>query len=202
MPDRGDYRSGWGKYRPFNDTAHLTFFKTFFQPFYCLTFSQISLAWFHYTAQWRACLYPENNERRNIAWSDKNSARGEQYLEPVLKEKVLIDARKIKRAVVAEPILSRREIEVLQFIASNLTSQQTADKLFVSKRTIDNHRQNLMMKLDVKNGAALIKKAIQLCLIKWSSHFHKLPHQRAPFACYRDIVHPGWQCAHIHFSLH
>jgi len=90
---------------------------------------------------------------------------GEQYLEPVLKEKVLVDALQAKRQVYADPILSRREKEVLQFIAANLTSQQIADKLFVSKRTIDNHRLNLMVKLDVKNGAALIKKAIQLGLI-------------------------------------
>ena len=90
---------------------------------------------------------------------------GDQYLEPVLKEKVLIDALQAKKDFAAAPILSRREKEVLQYIATNLTSQQIADKLFVSKRTIDNHRLNLMLKLDVKNGAALIKKAIQLGLI-------------------------------------
>jgi len=90
---------------------------------------------------------------------------GEQYLEPVLKEKVLIDALQAKRQGSVAPILSRREKEVLQHIAANLTSQQIADKLFVSKRTIDNHRLNLMVKLDVKNGAALIKKAIQMGLI-------------------------------------
>ena len=90
---------------------------------------------------------------------------GKQYLEPVLKEKILVDALQSRR-VSSTPILSRREKEVLQFIAANLTSQQIADKLFVSKRTIDNHRLNLMMKLDVKNGAALIKKALQLGLVE------------------------------------
>ena len=92
--------------------------------------------------------------------------KGDQYLEPVLKEKVLIDAFQAKKDFAATPILSRREKEVLQYIATNMTSQQIADKLFVSKRTIDNHRLNLMVKLDVKNGAALIKKAIQLGFIK------------------------------------
>ena len=91
---------------------------------------------------------------------------GEQYLEPVLKEKMAADALQIKNDSRAEPILSRRETDVLQYIASNLTSQQIADKLFVSKRTIDSHRLNLMMKLDVKNGAALIKKAILLGLVE------------------------------------
>ncbi len=92
--------------------------------------------------------------------------RGEQFLEPVLKEKVVHDALLAKRQVAANPILSRREKEVLQFIASNLTSQQIADKLFVSKRTIDNHRLSLLMKLDAKNVAALVKKGIQMGLIE------------------------------------
>lgn len=91
---------------------------------------------------------------------------GEQFLEPVLKEKVINDALQAKRQVSANPILSRREKEVLQYIASNLTSQQIADKLFVSKRTIDNHRLSLLMKLDAKNVAALVKKGIQLGLIE------------------------------------
>lgn len=92
--------------------------------------------------------------------------KGEQYLEPVLKEKVIQDALLAKRQTAATPVLSRREKEVLQFIASNLTSQQIADKLFVSKRTIDNHRLSLLMKLDAKNVAALVKKGIQLGLIE------------------------------------
>ena len=92
--------------------------------------------------------------------------RGEQFLEPVLKEKVVHDALQAKRQNTANPILSRREKEVLQYIASNLTSQQIADKLFVSKRTIDNHRLSLLMKLDAKNVAALVKKGIQLGLIE------------------------------------
>ncbi len=91
--------------------------------------------------------------------------KGEQYLEPVLKEKVIQDTLQSKKQSVAGPLLSRREKEVLKYIASDLTSQQIADKLFVSKRTIDNQRLSLLMKLDVKNVAALVKKGIQLGLI-------------------------------------
>ena len=91
---------------------------------------------------------------------------GDQYLEPILKEKVEADAKHAKRQVTATPILSRREKEVLQHIAANLTRQQVADTLFISKRTVDSHRLNLMLKLDVKNVAALIKKAIQLGLVE------------------------------------
>jgi len=90
---------------------------------------------------------------------------GEQYLEPVLKEKLLQDTLHSKQQRSTDPVLSRREKEVLQFIASNLTSQQIADKLFISKRTVDNHRMSLLMKMDVKNVAALVKKAIQVGMI-------------------------------------
>jgi len=91
---------------------------------------------------------------------------GEQYLEPVLKEKVIQDALQAKKQLSANPLLSRREKEVLYYIASDLTSQEIADKLFVSKRTIDNHRLSLLMKLGAKNVAALVKKGIQLGLIE------------------------------------
>jgi DNA-binding NarL/FixJ family response regulator len=91
---------------------------------------------------------------------------GEQYLEPVLKEKLLQESIQVKRQDAAEPLLSRREIEVLQLIASDLTSQQIADALNVSKRTVDSHRISLLMKLDVKNAAALVKKGLQMGLIK------------------------------------
>lgn len=90
---------------------------------------------------------------------------GEQYLEPVLKEKLLQDTIHSKQQRSTAPVLSRREKEILQYIASNLTSQQIADKLFISKRTVDNHRLSLLMKMDVKNVAALVKKAIQTGMI-------------------------------------
>jgi DNA-binding NarL/FixJ family response regulator len=92
--------------------------------------------------------------------------KGEQYLEATLKDKIIRDTMQAKKQLSANPVLSRREQEVLNYIASDLTSQEIADKLFVSKRTVDNHRLSLMMKLGVKNVAALVKKGIQLGLIE------------------------------------
>ena len=82
-----------------------------------------------------------------------------------LQEKMRQDNLQAKKDLSANPILTRREQEILNNIASELTSQQIADKLNVSKRTVDNHRQSLMMKLGAKNVATLVKKAIQLGLI-------------------------------------
>lgn len=91
---------------------------------------------------------------------------GEQFLEPVLKARVLEDTLASKRDMAVTPILSRREKEILQFIAQDLTSHEIAERLSISKRTIDNHRTSLLMKLGAKTGAAMVKKAIQLGLIE------------------------------------
>ena len=56
--------------------------------------------------------------------------------------------------------LSRRELEVLQLIADGSTTNEIAEKLFLSRRTIETHRQNIMDKMQVKNTAALIRVAM------------------------------------------
>lgn len=55
---------------------------------------------------------------------------------------------------------STREIEVLQLIAQGLTNLEMSEKLFLSKRTIEGHRQNLIEKTGSKNTAALIRFAV------------------------------------------
>lgn len=90
---------------------------------------------------------------------------GEQYLENVLKQKVIQDTLQAKKQNSAAPVLSDREKEVLRYIALDMTSQQIADKIFVSKRTIDYYRLSMLTKLGVKNVGALVKKGIQLGLI-------------------------------------
>ncbi|MBT1689527.1 response regulator [Dawidia soli] len=61
--------------------------------------------------------------------------------------------------------LTPREVEIIRLIAEGLTSQQMADKLFISPRTVETHRANLMKKVGVKNAIELVKKVQQLELI-------------------------------------
>lgn len=58
--------------------------------------------------------------------------------------------------------LSKREIEILKLIADEYTNGQIAEKLSLSKKTIDSHRQNLLSKLNVKNTAGLVKYALTI----------------------------------------
>ncbi len=62
-------------------------------------------------------------------------------------------------------ILSAREKEILKLISEEYTNPEIAEKLFLSVRTVDTHRQNLIQKLDVKNTAGLVKYAIKSGLI-------------------------------------
>ena len=61
---------------------------------------------------------------------------------------------------------SLREIEILQLIAEGLTNAEMSEKLFISKRTIEGHRQSLLDKTESKNTASLIRFAVLNQLIK------------------------------------
>ena len=68
--------------------------------------------------------------------------------------------------VEAEPLLSEREMEVLPLICQGLSNQEIADKLFISKRTVDNHRANIMEKSGCKNTAGMVVWAIKNGLVE------------------------------------
>lgn len=61
--------------------------------------------------------------------------------------------------------LTTREIEILTLIAAGQSNKEIGDKLFISHRTVDTHRTNLMKKLDVHNIAGLIRIAYRNNLI-------------------------------------
>ncbi|MDW3648906.1 MAG: response regulator transcription factor [Bacteroidia bacterium] len=66
------------------------------------------------------------------------------------------------------PKLSRREREVLEEIIKGKSSQEIADSLFISLRTVEGHRSSLLQILGVKNTAGMIVKALKLNLISLS----------------------------------
>ncbi|MDG2192098.1 MAG: helix-turn-helix transcriptional regulator [Synechococcus sp. cluster2_bin.209] len=56
--------------------------------------------------------------------------------------------------------LSAREIEIIQLVAEGLTNQEIADRLTISKRTVDNHVSNVFTKTGSKNRVALLNWAM------------------------------------------
>ncbi len=61
----------------------------------------------------------------------------------------------------ADANFSKREMQVLKEICKGLSNQEIADSLFISKRTVDKHRSNLLSKTNSKNTANLIMYAIK-----------------------------------------
>jgi len=56
---------------------------------------------------------------------------------------------------------TNRELEVLELVCKGLTSQEIADKLFISNKTVEGHRSNIFQKSNVRNAAALVLWALR-----------------------------------------
>lgn len=57
--------------------------------------------------------------------------------------------------------LSDRELQVIELVAAGLTNQEIAEKLEISKRTVDNHVSNILTKTETDNRVALVRWALQ-----------------------------------------
>ena len=84
-----------------------------------------------------------------------------QILETIRKESIDIESLQDVEFTCDPIMLSAREIEVITLIAEGLTNQQVAEKLFLSKHTVNTHRKNIMSKLGVKNTAGIVMYAIK-----------------------------------------
>ena len=101
-----------------------------------------------------------------LIFSIRHVARGNPYICSDMVAKILTNLNPLEKPVTREhPDLSRRELEVLTLIADGYTNLEIADKLFMSRRTVEGHRQNLLEKTGTKNTATLIRYAIRNQLI-------------------------------------
>jgi DNA-binding NarL/FixJ family response regulator len=87
---------------------------------------------------------------------------GEKYISPEISNNLFIhlNDRSINTPV-TETHLTKREIEIIKYIADGLTNNEIASKLFLSTVTVDTHRKNILAKLQLKNTASLVKYAAE-----------------------------------------
>lgn len=85
---------------------------------------------------------------------------GRNYFSPEILEGIVSNLNK-GRQVKQQIDLTEREIEVLYNICKGYSNSEIADMLFISKRTVDKHRENLLLKTDAKNTAGLVVFAIK-----------------------------------------
>jgi|SRR5690606_827327 len=112
-----------------------------------------------------ACGYLlKNVSSDELIFAIKHVSAGGKYLCSELSMKILdrmINSPLSSQSVFENTIdLSSREIEVLNLIAQGLTNHEMSEKLFLSKRTIEGHRQSLIVKTGSRNTAALIRYAV------------------------------------------
>ncbi|HXG51693.1 MAG TPA: response regulator transcription factor [candidate division Zixibacteria bacterium] len=89
---------------------------------------------------------------------------GKMYLSPSISESVVRAALAAGPAV-TDP-LTQREREVLQLIAEGKTNKEISRQLGMSVKTVETHRHNLMVKLDIHDTAGLVRHAIKIGLIQ------------------------------------
>ena len=94
------------------------------------------------------------------------AAKGEKFFSPRISQLMAEGyVRRVEQVATetesGDVPLPRREREVLSLVVDGLTNQQIADQLFISPRTVDTHRTNIMQKLDIHDLANLVRYAIE-----------------------------------------
>jgi len=89
---------------------------------------------------------------------------GDIFIEEAMKDKMRQIDSKIRKAVSSKSSLTPREKEILQLLVNGDTCPEIAQKLFLSTGTVENYRVSILLKLDAKNTAALVSKALKLGL--------------------------------------
>ena len=94
-------------------------------------------------------------------------AQGRKYFNNKVFDMLLMNSENNRQSDTDENnLLTIREREVLKLIAEEYSSQEIADKLFLSIATVNAHRRNLVQKLEAKNTAALVRYALKKGIIK------------------------------------
>lgn len=97
----------------------------------------------------------------------RDSAAGRRYLSPPVTDIALDAYIELTRSGPIDPheTLTPREREVLQLAAEGKTNAEMAGRLFISPRTVENHRASLMRKLGLQNHSDLVRHALRHNLI-------------------------------------
>lgn len=90
----------------------------------------------------------------------------------IIHENIISSSGKRIKSDLDKKLLSKREIDVLELICAQKTTSEIADKLFISPRTVEGHRNNLLLKTQSKNVAGLVIYGIQKKLIEITPDFN------------------------------
>ncbi|GAB5565977.1 MAG: nitrate respiration regulation response regulator NreC [Winogradskyella sp.] len=103
----------------------------------------------------------KNTDKIELLKALKTVLAGEIYFQKDIRDKLLFRNSKPKANTGLIIKLTRREKEVLVAISEELTTQEISEKLFISPKTVETHRSNLMLKFGAKNSVGIIKAALE-----------------------------------------
>ncbi len=114
-----------------------------------------------------ACGYLlKSTKTADVVDAVRRVSQGESVFSPSLAGMVLQEFRRMASRDPAEPSLTARENEVLVLVAKGYTYREIAEKLFLSIKTVQNHVQNILAKLQLHKRYELMRYAIQRGLDK------------------------------------
>jgi two-component system response regulator NreC len=109
---------------------------------------------------------PKNISRNELFNAVKEVSAGNEYYSETISNIILKSY--IRKAKTPDDelqdlgeLLSKRETEVLRCFAEGLSNPQIAEKLFISTRTVESHKNHIMQKLNLKTQVELLKYAIK-----------------------------------------
>ena len=107
----------------------------------------------------------KNTSKTELMEAIKEVTNGNRYLPKKISDILLNDSIGIENSSYFIPKLTLREKEILALIIKEYTTEEISSELFVSTKTVESHRSNLMQKLGVKNSAGLVRVAFEKGLI-------------------------------------
>lgn len=101
-----------------------------------------------------------------VAGTVRRVAAGQTALSPELAASMLAEVRRLERAgEPAEPVITRREAEVLQLVADGLSTTEVAARLYISVKTVKNHLASIYAKLDARDRTQAVVRAVRMGIV-------------------------------------
>lgn len=108
----------------------------------------------------------KNTNLQEVKTAIDTVLNGGNYFSQELMQNLLRNYKITKELKEPDSALSDREVEILLLISEGLSNQEIGDRLFISKRTVEKHRANILDKTNCRNAAGLIMYAIKNQLIE------------------------------------
>ncbi len=100
----------------------------------------------------------KDNAFEDLLYAIKSVRAGGKFISPSVSDKLINVGAPVESLQI---VLTEREKEILNLIASGLTNKQIANKLYISIKTVETHRNRILQKLGVHTTADLVRYAIQ-----------------------------------------